>query len=60
MGQQGALPHGEIHEGGYGAPMPEDEMPDPGVPEVPAGQDAGEGPGVEPQESAPADSNRQS
>lgn len=60
MGQQDALPHGEIHEGGYGAPMPDDEMPSAGAPEVSAGQEAGEGPRVVHQEPDPPDGNRPS
>ncbi|WP_160318912.1 hypothetical protein [Arthrobacter sp. ERGS1:01] len=49
MDQQEPTQHAEIHEGGYGAPMPEDEMPAPGTGE--AGREPAEGTGVEPGES---------
>lgn len=49
MDQQESAQHGEIHEGGYGSPMPEDEMPTPGqeVQEATGGQKQEAGSGVE-------------
>ncbi|MDQ0276713.1 hypothetical protein QO003_001016 [Arthrobacter silviterrae] len=47
MGQQEASRHNEIHEGGYGSPMPEDEMPAP--PNPTGSRQPAEVPGVEPQ-----------
>ncbi|PYI66416.1 hypothetical protein CVV68_14060 [Arthrobacter livingstonensis] len=61
MGRQEHSPGTRIHEGGYGAPMPEDEMPD-----TAAATDATdparreEGTGVEPSEAASQDGRTKS
>lgn len=47
MDQQDSAQLPEIHEGGYGAPMPEDEMPAPGTGETEAAREPAEGTGVD-------------
>ncbi|MGA7205290.1 MAG: hypothetical protein WBX27_11735 [Specibacter sp.] len=51
MSQQESSDHAEIHEGGYGAPMPEDEMPAPAEPDATAGGQEKLPAGVDHQES---------
>jgi len=58
MGQQEASRHNEIHEGGYGSPMPEEEMPAPPDPDETGGGQPKEVPDVEPQAPGEPDGDK--
>jgi|GEM_PF-5703416 len=58
MGQQEASPHSNIHEGGYGSPMPEEEIPAPPAPDPTGSRQPAEVPGVEPQGSGAPDGDK--